>query len=365
VTIETYINAALPFLFHSPTLPSFHSILYPNMVSTTPIKVAESSAPTVPLTSAGKKATMSRMIQAAVAMLPPLPDTLEEFDIYIPVQDGWKSRTKIVRPKSDVSAKAPLIVHFFGGAMIVGEPEQLLNVAREFAETYGAVVALPSYRLTPEVRWPVPYKDGWDVLVWLSKHAEAEIGANLDTGFIVGGASAGGAVAAVCGGLAMFPNSKEAQEVPKLAKPLTGQLLCVPGLLVEDTVPAEYKAIFTSREDNKNALGLDAAGVERVWDELQCTDYTSLWFSPVPTISSQEPVHKIPAYLEHCGLDPLRDDITVYGKLLESRGVPTKMQLFPEDGHQGWTIMDRPPKAKNPTIREAQLAGMKWLLSLS
>jgi acetyl esterase/lipase len=343
------------------------------MASTASTKDAETPAPTPgaahSLTPQEQRAAMHKMTQAGVARLPALPDTLEEYDIQVPVQDGWQSRTKIVRAKAKADlplpAKQPLIVHFYGGGMRVGEPEQLLSTAREFAATYGAVVALPSYRLVPDVRWPVPYKDSWDVLVWLSQHAEAELGANLDTGFIVGGVSSGGAVAAVCGGLAMFPNSKEAHEAPRLAKPLTGQFLCVPGLAVDEIVPAEYRACFTSREENRDVAGLNAAAVKLVFEGLQCTDYSSPWFSPISAIASQEPVNKIPVYLEHCALDPLRDDATVYGKLLESRGVQTKMHLFPEDGHASWTVMDSPTKARNPTIKEAQMAGMKWLLSLS
>lgn len=309
---------------------------------------------------------MLKMTLDGIAKLPPLHDTLEELQIHIPVQSGWQSRTKVVRPKLGRTARRPLIVHFFGGGMMVGEPEQLLSPAREFAEAYGAVVVLPSYRLVPDVRWPVPYQDGWDILVWLSKHAEAELGANLDAGFIVGGVSAGASVSAVCGGLAMFPKSKEAQAAPKLSKPLTGQFLCVPVLLVEEIVPEKYRAFFTSREENKNSEGLNAASLKEVMDGLQCTDYKSLWFSPAATLSNQEPVTKIPVYLEHCGLDPLRDDATIYSKLLESRGIPTRVTLLPEDVHNSWTVVDSSPKmSKNPTMEEAQMAGMKWLLSFS
>jgi acetyl esterase/lipase len=338
------------------------------MASTSATENAGAQASTADLTPDQKKAVFRGMVQTAVAQLPALPDTLEEFDINIPVQDGWQSRTKIVRPKAtEVATKRPLIIHFFGGGMVVGEPEQLLSPAREFAETYGAVVALPSYRLTPDVRWPVPYKDAWDVIVWLSKHAEEELGANLDAGFVVGGASAGGSIAAACGGLAMFPSLQEAQEAPKLAKLITGQFLCVPGLIGEDItlVPEEYRASFTSWEENSNVEGFNAAGQKQVFESLQCTNYRSLFFSPMAAITSQEPTNKIPVYLEYCGLDPLRDEAIVYGKLLESRGVQTKQNLFAEDVHGSWSVMNLPSEAKNPTTKEAQMAGMKWLLSFS
>jgi acetyl esterase/lipase len=335
------------------------------MASTDATKDATPTVPAVGPTIEQRRAAMHEVTQAGIAKLPPLPESLEEFDINIPVSDGWISRTKIVRPRSHVEAKRPLIVHFFGGAMMVGEPEQLLSPARAFAETYGAVVALPSYRLVPDVRWPVPYKDSWDIMVWLSAHAESELGANLNNGFLVGGASAGAALATVCGGLAMFSDSREAQDAPKLAKPLTGQFLFVPCIAMDEIVPEQYKALFTSREENKNVEGLNGATLTFVMQSLHCPDYTSLWFSPLSAIIEREPVHNIPVYLEHCGLDPLRDDVTVYGKLLQERGVQTKIRLFPDDIHGSWTVVDSPSKASNPTVPEAQMEGMKWLLGWS
>jgi acetyl esterase/lipase len=90
-----------------------------------------------------------------------------------------------------------------------------------------------------------------------------------------------------------------------------------------------------------------------------------LWFSLITAISNQEPTNKIPVYLQHCAFDPLRDDVKIYGQQLESRGVPIKIDLFPEDGHQTWSFVSPLSKWKNPTIQEGQMAGMKWLLSLS
>lgn len=57
---------------------------------------ASASMPAAALTPQEKRAIMQGMIQAAVAKLPPLPDILEEHnDLYIPVRDGWKSRTVV------------------------------------------------------------------------------------------------------------------------------------------------------------------------------------------------------------------------------------------------------------------------------
>ncbi|KIW03337.1 uncharacterized protein PV09_05547 [Verruconis gallopava] len=340
------------------------SVSFRNMSSTATDGAPPKPSPAVAeMTTQDKRAAMHAMIQAAVAKLPALPDTLEEFEIQVPAHDGWQSPTKIVRPRTHVDADRSLIVHFYGGGMIVGEPDQLLSVARTFAGTYGAVVALPSYRLVPDVRFPIQAKDAWEVLVWLSRNAEAELGAKLDNGFIVGGVSAGAALASVCGGLAMFPDAADAQEAPMLAKPLTGQFLSVPSVAMDETVPIEYKQFFTSRDENRHVDGFNTSALDDVFRSLGCDDYRSLWFSPFATLVQREPVNKIPTYLDCCGLDPLRDDAIVYEKVLKSRGVPTKLYLFSEDKHSSWTTLDAPTKARAPTIKEAQMEGMKWLLT--
>jgi acetyl esterase/lipase len=310
-----------------------------------------------------RRAGMRKLIETSLVALPPIHDSIEEFEIKIPVRDGWQSHTKIVRPKAHIQAKRPLIVSFFGGGFMVGDPDQLLSPARAFAETYGAVVALPSYRLMPDVKWPEPHKDGWDVVVWLSEHAEKELGADLDAGFIVGGCSAGASVAGACGGLAMYPDSEEARAAPKLAKPITGQHLLVPLVATPESVPEEYKSLFTAWEDNKDIQGLNTATLQMILNGLQITNYSSLWISPLAELVKREPVNKIPIYMEHCGLDPMRDDVTVLKQVLNSRGIPNKSQLFPEDIHGSWTVVDLPTKAKDPTFVEAQMEGMKWLLS--
>lgn len=308
---------------------------------------------------------MNKFMQAGVASLSPLSASLEELVIQMPTRDGWQSTTKIVRPKADVDAERALVVLFFGGGFMVGGPDHLLNVARAFAETYGTVVALPSYRLFPEVQWPIPQHDGWDVVQWLSEHAENELGANLSAGFIVGGASAGATVATAVGGLAMFPDSTEAQAVSALAKPLTGQILCLPEVVTDESVPDQYKHLFRSWDENVEAPTLNTSKLRGILNNLNVTDFTSLWWTPLHELIKREPVHKFPIYMEHCNFDPMRDDVTIYQKVLESRGFATKTQLFPEDGHNSWTVVSSlmPAKAKNPTFEEAQMAGMKWILN--
>src|SRR5690242_398105 len=105
-----------------------------------------------------RRAMMEEWMKAGVEALGPLSEFLEEFWIDIPTHDGWKSHSFVIRPKSAVSdgKKHPLIVHWFGGGFGLGSPGQMTRPAREFAETFGAVVVLPNYRLYPDHRWPTP-----------------------------------------------------------------------------------------------------------------------------------------------------------------------------------------------------------------
>jgi hypothetical protein len=107
---QEHIPSGQPFLSpcsyfsSSSTISSFTL----KMASITSSNDAESTAaPTAALNSQQRRAIMHEMIQAAVSRLPALPDNLEEYDIFVPVHDGWLSRVKIVRPKADLPANDP------------------------------------------------------------------------------------------------------------------------------------------------------------------------------------------------------------------------------------------------------------------
>ncbi len=64
-------------------------------------------------------------------------------------------------------------------------------LCRHFAESLGIVVAAVEYRLAPEHRFPVPLHDCHDALAWLARQPHVD-----PTRIVVGGASAGGGLAA-------------------------------------------------------------------------------------------------------------------------------------------------------------------------
>lgn len=302
---------------------------------------------------------MTDFEQLAYTKLDPLSPKLEETWVDIPLKDGWLSHTLVVRPKHNTAQKRPLIVDFYGGGYMVGSPIQLALPARIFAEKFNATVLCPSYHLAPEHPWPKCMEDGLELLQIVAADTRYHFGADLSHGFIVGGISAGGGIAAVAAGLL----TAEPEKYP-IARPLTGVFLSVAGIFHQTIVPPEYRDLWTSREDNRHVEGLNTAVCEQIYLTWNVTDFSSPWFSPINsfTASGSIPKNHPPTYLQAMGYDPLRDDSIVYEKVLAASGIRTKIHLFPDDVHNAFTSMSVGFKSTNPDIREGTLEGMTWLV---
>ncbi|KAH0848884.1 hypothetical protein AYO21_09548 [Fonsecaea monophora] len=305
-----------------------------------------------------------------VATLGPVHSDLEEFYASVPLPDGHRGELKVVRPKSlatqsqastpgvDIetvpsspadsgNAGHPLIVLFHGGGFSNGSVDYMTRPARDFALEFNAVVVSATYRLAPEHPFPTPMQDAWDTLVWLSQHA-GEFGANPTRGFVVGGVSAGGTMAAVCNQLARDRG---------LAPPLTGAFVSIPLLLVKEIVPDKYKREWTSMEDNKNNPSLNRDTIQHIIRTLG-PDIRSPLFSP---FNSKTPhVGLPPTYVHVGGLDVLRDDGLIYERALRAAGVPTRCDVFPDLGHAAWTI--HATEYSRPRLGPKMMEAMRWLL---
>ncbi|CAB3754847.1 alpha/beta hydrolase fold domain-containing protein [Paraburkholderia solisilvae] len=106
--------------------------------------------------------------------------------------DGASMRIVLVRPVA--VGRLPIFYYVHGGGYMYGTPETALRASCEFARHCGCVVALPTYRLAPQTRFPGAVEDLERALGWvLDSHAEL----NIDpTRLAVGGVSAGGGHAA-------------------------------------------------------------------------------------------------------------------------------------------------------------------------
>lgn len=239
----------------------------------------------------------------------------------IPMRDGFQSSIKLHRPKDPPAEGSPLIVFCFGGGFISGDNDAGTAYARAWVRLFGAVAVSISYRLAPTYKFPTSQYDALDSVKWLAEHA-SEIGADPTKGFIVGGISAGGTQTSVV--------VTEAQ-VNKLAHPITGQWLSVPALMDDDVVPTKYKQYYRSMEHNKDVPILPASAMESLEKHIEWDKKSPLRY---PILNKEVSLADLPpAYLQSCGMDPLRDDALIYEEMLKDAGVKTKIDFYPGCPH--------------------------------
>ncbi|KAK1825534.1 hypothetical protein LTR12_000336 [Friedmanniomyces endolithicus] len=259
----------------------------------------------------------------------PIPELVRESLHQVAVRDGSSIRVKIYVPVKHSPEPSPLIVMMHEGGWMMGDlTDEDLN-CRMFARDLGAVCVNIEYRLAPEHPFPQGVNDCWDVVQWCAKNATPSsniLPADPKVGFIVGGASAGGNLAAV-----MSQLSRDEGLMP----PLTGQYLCVPALLWWDVVPEKWTAEYKSRTESTSDPVLKLReGKDRTTESLKA-DHSSPLFCPL--------LHRnlkglAPAYFQLAGLDPLRDEGLLYERMLrEESGVSTRLEVYEGYGHMFWT----------------------------
>lgn len=94
----------------------------------------------------------------------------------------------------EVAAPAPLLVWFYGGGWDSGDKEKYAFVARRFT-AMGYAVAIPNYRLVPEVRFPAFLDDAAAALARLRRLAEEQPGQISLQPMVLAGHSAGAYIA--------------------------------------------------------------------------------------------------------------------------------------------------------------------------
>ncbi|WAC54630.1 alpha/beta hydrolase [Gordonia sp. SL306] len=97
---------------------------------------------------------------------------------------------RVFRP-SGVTGDAPGLLWIHGGGYVIGEAQQDDDLCRRFSRDLGAVVVSVDYRLAPEHPFPAPLDDCYEALDVLH-----QLDGVADGQFAIGGASAGGGLAA-------------------------------------------------------------------------------------------------------------------------------------------------------------------------
>jgi acetyl esterase len=231
--------------------------------------------------------------------------TVENAEIPGP-PDAPQVTVLIYTPKASTSP-LPAMVYFHGGAFVIGDLYLEESRCLRLAADGGCVVVSVDYRLAPENPFPAGVEDCYGALVWVAAHA-GELGVDVDR-MAVGGASAGGALAAAVAQMAR----------DRGGVPLALQLLIYP--VIDDRMETASMKAFSATpvwHSGSNAQMWDHyLGVKR--------DYVSNYAAPGrATDLSDLP----PAYIMTAEFDPLRDEGISYAQRLMHAGVPVVLHCF-------------------------------------
>jgi acetyl esterase/lipase len=104
---------------------------------------------------------------------------------------------RLFRPPVSAGA-SPALLWIHGGGMVLGVAAMDDRSCHRFADDLGIVVASVEYRLAPEHPFPTPLEDCWAALRWLAARPDVD-----PARIAIGGASAGGCLAAALAALAL------------------------------------------------------------------------------------------------------------------------------------------------------------------
>ncbi|KAF9269817.1 hypothetical protein L218DRAFT_953447 [Marasmius fiardii PR-910] len=331
----------------------------------------EPSAPSIPLEESSLPAIRRYLAEVGVPQFekqyqPFLPEsseyTIKDHEIDVGMGATVAIRSTIPVPRDEEDGTFPLLFWIHGGGFVLGNLRMEDYKLRITTVKLRLSVVNCEYRLAPEHPFPTAVDDLTAALKYVASHPDT-FSASLKKGFLIGGQSAGGNLGAVLAWIA--------RDDPFFGStPLTGQLLQVPTVVHPQAIPDKYKSSLLSFEQNrkvptsllsveedKNAPTLNGDNILQVLEFYNPTPEDPR-FSPLLL-----PSHKgLPsAFLQVCGLDPLRDEGLLYEKVLKEAGVPTKLEVYPGVPH-GFEMAYFDIKQAT-RFREDFHDGIRWLLA--
>jgi len=260
------------------------------------------------------RAELDAMNAQRAATLPDFPD-IEVTERQVPGPRGAPEvRVLVYLPKS-APRPLPALLWIHGGGYVIGRADWDDAQVKNMVTQVGCAAVSVDYRLAPETPFPGPVEDCYAALTWLHAHA-AEWG--VDPGRIaIGGASAGGGLAASLGLLAR----------DRGAIPLAFQLLIYPMLddrTVNATDPHPYTGEFIWTPAS-NRFG---------WTALLGEEPGGADVSPYAAAARVARLAGLPpTYLGVGALDLLMEEDLEYARRLIREGVPTELHVYPGAFH--------------------------------
>lgn len=135
-----------------------------------------------------------RQMAADMTQLGDLPDGVERSEIWLDRGEESPALRMLVYRNLSAPSKAPVILFFHGGGLVLNSPEFSDARLSHWANELGVTIVAPAYRLAPEHPYPAALDDGLDALSWI-KSADGPQGID-PCRIAVAGESAGGCIAA-------------------------------------------------------------------------------------------------------------------------------------------------------------------------
>ncbi len=256
----------------------------------------------------------------------------------IEVRTVGATSVRVHRPQP-TAHPVPALLWIHGGGYVIGTAAQDDSVCRRFADELGIIVAAVDYRLAPEHRFPVPLHDCHDALVWLAGRSGVD-----PNRVAVGGASAGGGLAAALAGLA-----HERGEVPVAFQLLTYPMLddrTVSRLDVDETHLRMWNT-KANRFGWQSYLGETPGG-------------TSVSGLAAPA-RFDDLAHLPPAWIGVGTFDLFHDEGVAYADRLSAAGVACELDVV-EGAYHGFDLVQSKARVSKD-FRSAQVAALTKALA--
>ena len=252
-----------------------------------------------------------RFLTNLVGVSKPPPDVLVE-NILIPGRDkNAKIRLRIYRP-AFIQGLVPGMVWFHGGGYVFGRPEINDRLCIQFVREAGIVVVSVDYRCAPHHPFPVALEEGYAALQWVHSRGR-QVG--MDHRIAIGGASAGGGLAA-----ALVQLAHDRKEIP-----IQGQILVYPMLDDRTVLRTDIEHGFLTWGQASNRFGWESyldsrCGLENLPAYAVPSRRTNL--SGLP-----------PAWVGVGTLDLFHDEDVAYVQRLKGCGVEGELYIVPGAFH--------------------------------
>ncbi len=261
----------------------------------------------------------TQMLAQTSEAAPAFPD-IEVTEHHVSGPEGAPDVRVLVYIPKNVARPMPGLLWIHGGGYIIGSADGDDLQVKQIVTDIGCAVVSVDYRLAPETPHPGPVEDCYSALKWLYTNS-SDLGVDSSR-LAIGGASAGGGLAAALGLL-----TRDRGEIP-----LAFQLLIYP-MLDDRTVSTENPHPYTGEfiwTKEANHFG---------WTSLLGQEPGSAGVSPYAAAARAESLAGLPpTYINVGALDLFFEENLEYARRLVREGIRTELHVYPAAFH-GFNMM--------------------------